>query len=138
MGIEVYKDNPKQGWDNTRFVADGFMLRKYEEEYLTEMKGIALLTWLKCLYLDSFNIHYLPIIIGKVFQWGNGRCTSHLCIYYKLPLRMEYVISLRCPSISACTYINIPNVNSSKQSSPGRSCSLTSDTLRLQPHNKTE
>ncbi len=41
LGIEVYSENPKKGWDNTRFIADGFMLRKYEEEYITEMKGIA-------------------------------------------------------------------------------------------------
>ena len=41
LGIEVYKDDPKKGWYDKRFVADAFMLRKYEEEYLTEMKGIA-------------------------------------------------------------------------------------------------
>jgi len=41
LGIQVFKENPEDGWDNKRFVADAFMLRKYEKEYLTEMKGIA-------------------------------------------------------------------------------------------------
>lgn len=41
LSIEVNKNDPKSGWYDKRFVADAFMLRKYEEEYLTEMKGIA-------------------------------------------------------------------------------------------------
>ncbi len=41
LGIQVNKDDPKSGWYDKRFIADAFMLRKYEEEYLTEMKGIA-------------------------------------------------------------------------------------------------
>ena len=41
LSIQANRDNPKQGWNGMRFVADGFMLRKYDPEYLTEMKGIA-------------------------------------------------------------------------------------------------
>jgi hypothetical protein len=37
-----YKNTDAQGgWNRTRFEVDAMMLRKYEEEYLTEMKGIA-------------------------------------------------------------------------------------------------
>ena len=41
LAIEANEDDPEKGWDDTRFIADAFMLRKYEKEYLTEMKGIA-------------------------------------------------------------------------------------------------
>ena len=41
LAIQVNKEDPKGGWYDKRFIADAFMLRKYEEEYLTEMKGIA-------------------------------------------------------------------------------------------------
>lgn len=41
LGIHVRKEDPKMGWYDKRFIADAFMLRKYEKEYLTEMKGIA-------------------------------------------------------------------------------------------------
>ena len=41
VGIQQNKDNPSNGWDNLKFIADAMMLRKYENEYLTEMKGIA-------------------------------------------------------------------------------------------------
>jgi len=41
LAIEWNEENPKNGWRDTRFVADAFMLRKYEKEYLTEMQGIA-------------------------------------------------------------------------------------------------
>ena len=41
LGIQQNKENPTKGWDNLKFIADAMMLRKYETEYLTEMKGIA-------------------------------------------------------------------------------------------------
>ncbi len=41
LAIETNEENPKNGWRDTRFVADAFMLRKYEKEFLTEMQGIA-------------------------------------------------------------------------------------------------
>jgi phospholipase B-like protein len=41
LAIEVNEEEPENGWNNFRFVADGFMLRKYEKEFLTEMRGIA-------------------------------------------------------------------------------------------------
>lgn len=41
LGIQQNKDNPTKGWNNLKFIADVMMLRKYETEYLTEMKGIA-------------------------------------------------------------------------------------------------
>ena len=41
LAIEEVEDDPRTGWNEIRFVADAFMLRKYETEYLKEMKGIA-------------------------------------------------------------------------------------------------
>jgi hypothetical protein len=41
LSVLVNESDPKQGWRNFRFIADAFMLRKYETEYLTEMRGIA-------------------------------------------------------------------------------------------------
>ncbi len=41
LSIEVNENDPEQGWRDFRFIADAFMLRKYEKEYLTEMRGIA-------------------------------------------------------------------------------------------------
>ncbi len=41
LGVVQYRDDPKAGWDTIRFEADALFLRKYDEEYLTEMKGIA-------------------------------------------------------------------------------------------------
>jgi hypothetical protein len=41
LSIQQNKDNPDKGWEYLRFVANGFMLNKYEDEYITEMKGIA-------------------------------------------------------------------------------------------------
>ncbi|HZW38728.1 MAG TPA: C45 family autoproteolytic acyltransferase/hydrolase [Ignavibacteriaceae bacterium] len=40
-GTKKNLSNPQQGWSDYRFAADGMFLRKYDEEYLTEMKGIA-------------------------------------------------------------------------------------------------
>jgi hypothetical protein len=40
----AYKKNnpsPQAGWNDLRYAADAVFLRKYDEEYLTEMKGIA-------------------------------------------------------------------------------------------------
>lgn len=40
----AYKKNnpsPQSGWNDLRYAADAVFLRKYDEEYLTEMKGIA-------------------------------------------------------------------------------------------------
>ncbi|MCU7496315.1 MAG: hypothetical protein HF314_08245 [Ignavibacteria bacterium] len=41
LAIKKNGANPQAGWNEIRFAADAIMLRKYEEEYLTEMKGIA-------------------------------------------------------------------------------------------------
>ncbi|MEE4310302.1 MAG: C45 family autoproteolytic acyltransferase/hydrolase, partial [candidate division KSB1 bacterium] len=41
LAIEGNEGNPENGWRDMRFVADAFMLRKYEKEYLLEMRGIA-------------------------------------------------------------------------------------------------
>jgi len=41
LGVGRNRDNPEKGWNELRFVADAFMLRKYDDEYITEMKGIA-------------------------------------------------------------------------------------------------
>ena len=41
LAIQENKADPESGWNEIRFVADAFMLRKYETEYLNEMKGIA-------------------------------------------------------------------------------------------------
>jgi len=41
LGVVQYGDDPKAGWDTIRFEADALFLRKYDDEYLTEMKGIA-------------------------------------------------------------------------------------------------
>ncbi|MGE5352496.1 MAG: C45 family autoproteolytic acyltransferase/hydrolase [Acidobacteriota bacterium] len=41
LAIKKNTANPQQGWNDIRFSADAIMLRRYEEEYLTEMKGIA-------------------------------------------------------------------------------------------------
>jgi hypothetical protein len=41
LGVVQYRDDPEAGWDTIRFEADALFLRKYDDEYLTEMKGIA-------------------------------------------------------------------------------------------------
>ncbi|MGE5456926.1 MAG: C45 family autoproteolytic acyltransferase/hydrolase, partial [Methanococcaceae archaeon] len=41
LAIKKNVANPQTGWNEIRFAADAMMLRKYDEEYLTEMKGIA-------------------------------------------------------------------------------------------------
>ena len=41
LGVVQYGDDPEAGWDTIRFEADALFLRKYDDEYLTEMKGIA-------------------------------------------------------------------------------------------------
>ncbi|MEJ2582752.1 MAG: hypothetical protein P8127_14120, partial [Acidobacteriota bacterium] len=41
LGVVRYRQDPESGWDTIRFEADSLFLRKYDEEYLTEMKGIA-------------------------------------------------------------------------------------------------
>jgi hypothetical protein len=41
LGVQQNKDNPEKGWSDLRYIADAYMLRKYENEYITEMKGIA-------------------------------------------------------------------------------------------------
>ncbi|MCG6949838.1 MAG: C45 family autoproteolytic acyltransferase/hydrolase [Acidobacteria bacterium] len=41
LGVVQYRQDPESGWDTVRFEADSLFLRKYDEEYLTEMKGIA-------------------------------------------------------------------------------------------------
>jgi hypothetical protein len=41
LGVVQYRKDPKAGWDTIRFEADALFLRKYDDEYLTEMKGIA-------------------------------------------------------------------------------------------------
>ncbi|MGE5680062.1 MAG: C45 family autoproteolytic acyltransferase/hydrolase [Bacillota bacterium] len=41
LAVKKNTPNPQAGWNEIRFAADGMMLRKYDEEYLLEMKGIA-------------------------------------------------------------------------------------------------
>ena len=41
LGVLRYGEDPETGWDWIRFEADALFLRKYDEEYLTEMRGIA-------------------------------------------------------------------------------------------------
>jgi len=41
LAIRANGDNPPAGWGNMRTMADALMLRKYDPEYLEEMKGIA-------------------------------------------------------------------------------------------------
>ena len=41
LAIQSNAENPRLGWDGLRTLTDALMLRKYDEEYLTEMKGIA-------------------------------------------------------------------------------------------------
>jgi hypothetical protein len=41
LGIGQNKENPDKGWSGLRYIADAYMLRKYEDEYVREMKGIA-------------------------------------------------------------------------------------------------
>jgi hypothetical protein len=41
LGIGQDKTNPESGWNRLRYITDAYMLRKYETEYITEMKGIA-------------------------------------------------------------------------------------------------
>ncbi len=41
LGIAESAKDPSEGWAHLRLLADSVFLRKYDEEYLTEMKGIA-------------------------------------------------------------------------------------------------
>jgi hypothetical protein len=41
LGVLQDANDPEAGWDTIRFEADALFLRKYDDEYLTEMKGIA-------------------------------------------------------------------------------------------------
>lgn len=41
LAVNYNNTDPQSGWNRTRFEVDAMLLRKYEEEYLTEMKGIA-------------------------------------------------------------------------------------------------
>lgn len=41
ISVSSDKDKPSRGWHNKRYAADAMMLRKFEKEYLEEMKGIA-------------------------------------------------------------------------------------------------
>ena len=41
LAISANRDNPGDGWYTMRFQTDAILLRKYDEEYLEEMKGIA-------------------------------------------------------------------------------------------------
>ena len=41
LGVLQYREDPEAGWDTIRFEADALFLRKYDDEYLTEMRGIA-------------------------------------------------------------------------------------------------
>lgn len=41
LAIQQDKVNPEKGWDHLRTMADALMLRKFDPEYLEEMKGIA-------------------------------------------------------------------------------------------------
>jgi len=41
LAIQANEDNPAAGWERSRQIIDALMLRRYDEEYLVEMKGIA-------------------------------------------------------------------------------------------------
>jgi len=41
LAINKNTANPASGWNDERFMADALFLRKFDDEYLTEMKGIA-------------------------------------------------------------------------------------------------
>lgn len=41
LAYQTNHDNPENGWMQLKRITQAFMLDKYEEEYLTEMKGIA-------------------------------------------------------------------------------------------------
>jgi hypothetical protein len=41
LGLLQHKEDPEAGWRTIRFETDALFLRKYDDEYLTEMKGIA-------------------------------------------------------------------------------------------------
>ncbi|HSO21470.1 MAG TPA: C45 family autoproteolytic acyltransferase/hydrolase, partial [Chondromyces sp.] len=41
LGVRANEPDPEAGWENIRFAADALFLRKYDDEYLTEMQGIA-------------------------------------------------------------------------------------------------
>ena len=41
LAVRRELENPQAGWNSIRFEADSLFLRKYDDEYLTEMKGIA-------------------------------------------------------------------------------------------------
>lgn len=41
LGIQGNAPEPVSGWNSIRFMTDTMMLRKYDEEFLNEMKGIA-------------------------------------------------------------------------------------------------
>jgi len=41
LAISKNNANPQAGWNDERFMSDALFLRKFDEEYLTEMKGIA-------------------------------------------------------------------------------------------------
>ncbi|MEW6744642.1 MAG: C45 family autoproteolytic acyltransferase/hydrolase [Planctomycetota bacterium] len=41
LGVEENEHDPGAGWSTVRFQTDALFLRKYDEEYLAEMKGIA-------------------------------------------------------------------------------------------------
>ncbi len=41
LAVRANEVNPAAGWEQVRGITDALLLRKYDEEYLTEMKGIA-------------------------------------------------------------------------------------------------
>lgn len=41
LGIQKDKEDPSKGWQQVRLLADSIFLRKYDAEFLEEMKGIA-------------------------------------------------------------------------------------------------
>ena len=41
LAVNENQDNPRQGWNQLRASTDALMLRRFEDEYLTEMRGIA-------------------------------------------------------------------------------------------------
>jgi hypothetical protein len=41
LAIRQNSDNPRNGWNELRTLTDALMFRKYDEEYLVEMRGIA-------------------------------------------------------------------------------------------------
>ncbi len=81
--IRVNENNIVNGWDQIRNIADAYFLRKYDEEYLTEMKGIADGAAKAGAAFESRSIDLQDIVainsaIDISYVWSSLRTTPHL------------------------------------------------------------